>query len=145
LVNSQSGRKPRQADLRRALSTAYYALFHCLAQSGADLLVGGAGAQKSREAWRQVYRALGHGDAKKACSHTKTKGKFPQPIQDFANTFRTMQEKRHIADYDPIGKFFESAVTLDIDGAEDAIKNFSKASKADRRAFAAWVLFKSYR
>lgn len=31
---------PTQADLRRTVSTAYYALFHCLAGAAADLLVG---------------------------------------------------------------------------------------------------------
>lgn len=30
-------RRPRQADLKRALSTSYYALFHTLAQDCADL------------------------------------------------------------------------------------------------------------
>ena len=29
---------PTQADLRRAVSTAYYGLFHCLAGTAADLL-----------------------------------------------------------------------------------------------------------
>ena len=29
-----------QARLRRAVSTAYYALFHCLAASAADLFIG---------------------------------------------------------------------------------------------------------
>ena len=29
--------QPTQADLRRAVSTAYYALFHCLAAATADL------------------------------------------------------------------------------------------------------------
>ncbi|QPN65919.1 hypothetical protein [Synechococcus sp. CBW1006] len=33
-------RRPRQADLRRELSTAYYALFHGLAETAADRLVG---------------------------------------------------------------------------------------------------------
>ena len=33
--------RPREAELRRTVSTAYYALFHTLARSGADLLVGG--------------------------------------------------------------------------------------------------------
>jgi uncharacterized protein (UPF0332 family) len=35
-----SPKKPRQADLKRAVSTAYYALFHALAKNAADQLVG---------------------------------------------------------------------------------------------------------
>ena len=33
-------RRPRRADLCRAVSTAYYALFHCLARTCADSLAG---------------------------------------------------------------------------------------------------------
>lgn len=38
---------PRQANLRRALSTAYYALFHCLARCAADTVVGALKARRS--------------------------------------------------------------------------------------------------
>ena len=60
LTTSSSGR-PRQSNLRRAVSTTYYALFHCLATCCADMIVGGAGADRSEPAWRQAYRALDHG------------------------------------------------------------------------------------
>ena len=48
---------PRQSDLRRAVSTAYCALFHCLARSSADTLVG-----KTRhiEGNRRGGRPTGH-------------------------------------------------------------------------------------
>ena len=38
--------QPTQADLRRAVSTAYYALFHCLAATVADLLTGATGPDR---------------------------------------------------------------------------------------------------
>ena len=63
-VGSQRGR-PRQADLRRAISTAYYALFHTLAGNCANLLVGGRASTRTRQAWRQLYRALDHGQVKR--------------------------------------------------------------------------------
>ena len=62
-LTSSTGR-PRQTDLRRAVSTTYYALFHCLAACYADTIVGGPGAKRSKPAWRQAYRALNHGSAK---------------------------------------------------------------------------------
>lgn len=40
---TSSARRPRQTNLRRAVSTTYYALFHCLAKCCADMVVGGAG------------------------------------------------------------------------------------------------------
>jgi hypothetical protein len=52
-----SPQKPRQADLKRAVSTAYYALFHALAKDAADMLVG-VGPSRPDKAWTQTYRAL---------------------------------------------------------------------------------------
>jgi hypothetical protein len=110
---------------------------HCCA----NLLIGGPGSTKSREAWSQTYRALEHGLAKNACK-SGTLSRFPQEIQDFANMFVTMQEKRHKADYDPNEKAFKSAVLLDIAQAEIVMEGFTSAPIKDRRAFAALVLFK---
>ena len=104
-------------------------------------MVGGPSSVRSPEAWRQVYRALSHGEAKSACKQP-TMSKFPKQIQDFANIFISMQAKRHDADYDPDIKYFKSTVIYDIATAEAAINDFSSANVKDRRAFAAWVLFK---
>jgi len=139
-VNSSSG-KPSQVNLRRATSSAYYALFHRLARSCADLLVGGEGATKSKHAWRQTYRALNHGAAATACRHPIL-AKFPKDIEDFGNAFVSMQDKRHLADYDPHEKFTKSEVLNDIALVENAIRGFEACDAKDRRAFCAYVLFK---
>ncbi|QJP15589.1 hypothetical protein G3545_19145 [Starkeya sp. ORNL1] len=141
LVNASNG-KPRQSNLRRAMSSVYYALFHTLACSCADLLIGGAGAGKSLEAWRQVYRSLDHGFAKSACKNTAKMRLFPQDIQEFAIRFVTMQEKRHLADYHPNEKQFKTDVLLEIGQARSAIKAYANTDKKDRRAFCAYVLLK---
>lgn len=129
-------------NLRRATSSAYYALFHTLAKSCADLLVGGAGAKKSKPAWKQVYRAVEHGFAKNACADGPVIAKFPKAIEDFANTFVAMQTKRHAADYDPFSKFTKSEVHQDIATVVAAIAGFDGVPVKDRRAFCAFVLFK---
>ena len=133
--------KPSQVNLRRATSAAYYAMFHCLARSGADLFVGGAGAERSKHAWKQVYRAIDHGLAKTACRDGIVT-KFPKPIEDFANTFVTMQTKRHSADYDPTARFTKSEVVQDIATVRQAIEAFNGQPRKDRIAFCAFVLFK---
>jgi uncharacterized protein (UPF0332 family) len=140
LLDSGKGR-PAQVSLRRATSSAYYAMFHCLARNGADLLVGSSGATRSDAAWRQTYRALEHGFAKSACRDGLI-SRFPQAIEDFATTFVALQEKRHAADYDPAIRLGKSEVAADIATARDAIMAFSAAPISDRRAFAAHVLFK---
>lgn len=141
LVSRDARGKPKQADLRRAQSAAYYALFHTMAKCCADLLIGGKSSERSKPAWRQVYRALEHGHAKSQCKAGKIT-RFPKQIEDFANMFVSMQTKRHAADYDPDYRTTRSEVTADIDSVETAISDFKAVTNKDKRAFAAWVLFR---
>ncbi|MDO8297101.1 MAG: hypothetical protein Q7T19_11770 [Caulobacter sp.] len=104
-------------------------------------MVGGQTAEKSKHAWKQVYRALDHGPAKSACTD-KLIQKFPKAIEDFANNFASMQSKRHAADYDPTVKFTKSEVVQDIATVERAIAAFTDAPVKDRRAFCTFVLFR---
>ena len=142
LVHSRSGGKPRQSNLLRAESTAYYALFHMLARCCADLLIGGKSSSRNTSAWNQVYRALDHGPAKTACENTNKMASFPAEIQDFANMFITMQAKRHKADYDPTERLYKSQVIIDIDLVEQSIDTFKAADIKNKRAFAAHVLLR---
>lgn len=133
--------RPRETNLRRAVSTTYYALFHCLAACCADMLVGGAGANRSKPAWRQAYRALQHRRAHDRCDNTKNIQWFPNEVQDFANVFVVMQMKRHDADYDPHTAFSKPEVVQGISEAEDVIRRFRQVPVKDRRAFAVYLLF----
>ena len=138
-LTTTSSRRPREVDLRRAVSTTYYAMFHCLAGSCADLIVGGAGASRSKHAWRQTYRALDHRTARKRCEGQDIR-RFPVEIQDFANVFIDMQKKRHSADYDPAAVFSKLTVVQGIQDAEKVISDFVRAPRKDLRAFAVYVL-----
>ena len=131
--------RPRQSDLRRIVSTTYYALFHCLALCCADLLVGGPSANRSQPAWNQTYRALQHGFARQRCQHPNISG-FPTAIRYFADVFVDMQGQRHLADYDPDWTSVKAEVIQLIDLAEDAIHGFFQVPARDRRAFAVYVL-----
>lgn len=133
---------PGQSDLRRAVSTIYYALFHCLARNCADTLVGKTRRHRREPAWRQAYRALEHGYVRSQCSRSDIR-KFTQEIQYFIGSFTDMQRKRHQADYDPAGRWSKSDVLDDLDNAADAIEEFEAAPLKDRRAFAVFVLLKS--
>ena len=139
LAATRTGR-PRETNLRRAVSTTYYALFHCLAACCADMLVGGAGANRSRPAWRQVYRALQHRQASKRCTKPDIQ-RFPDEVQDLANVFANMQRKRHDADYDPEAAFSKPDVIQGITEAEDTIRRFARVPPRARRAFAVYLLF----
>jgi hypothetical protein len=139
LAGTTGGPPPTQASLRRAVSTTDYALFHCMAENCADMLVGTLGTNRSQPAWQQAYRALQHGTAKQRCRQDKIQ-RFPLQIQRFVDRFVTMQEKRESADYDPAGTFEQLAVIGDINLSEDAITQFRQAPEQDRRSFAVYVL-----
>ena len=138
-IGSRLGR-PRQAELKRAVSASYYALFHTLATNSADLLVGNRTSTRTRQAWRQMYRAIDHGRVKRQCSK-RTIAKFPQEIQKFAHHFVMMQAQRHMADYDPLEQFSRSSVAQLLEETKSAITEFATVDNDDRRAFAVFVLF----
>lgn len=100
----------------------------------------GASAE-TRRAWAQAYRAVEHGTAKAACRQTASLG-FPTAIRYFANTFISLQEKRHAADYDPLATFSRSDALILIGEAATAIASLRAASRTDRRAFVILVLFR---
>jgi uncharacterized protein (UPF0332 family) len=137
---SASRSKPRQADLRRSISTAYYALFDVLARNGADVLVG-AGIDRASQTWAHVYRALDHGFAKNTCREARALA-FPLEIKDCATRFVELQEARHKADYDPRARFTRADALHWVNRAEAAIVRLRSAPRRDRTAFAVQLLLK---
>jgi len=130
----------RAAQLNKAVSVAYYAMFHALAQNNADRLVGDSEADRDSAAWHRTYRALEHRTAYRQLNESRL-ADFSSPLRLFGSTFRTMQELRHRADYDPRSQF-SAAVTLSlIAEAESAIRDFLAASAPERREIATHVLF----
>lgn len=146
--------RPNQEELRRSLSTAYYALFHALAGSAADLFVGTSRAVRKSPAWVHTYRSLQHGFARQQCDRVSParKDNAAQPMQTFdsriiafATAFVTMQQLREDADYNPEKTFYRSEVHTRIRQAEQALNGLGKAPKADRRAFAALLMHRTNR
>lgn len=132
--------KPRQSDLKRAISTAYYALFHALAKECADRLVG-TGPGRPDKAWRQAYRALNHGDAKNACKQLRNL-EFPAELVQVGDDFQTLQVIRHDADYDPSRRVSRDGALAAIASAERGIASLRSAAVKDRVAFAVQLLLK---
>ena len=135
-----NARRPRRADLCRAVSTAYYAMFHCLAHTCADSLAGRSRSVGNRPMWRRVYRALEHRQAKTRCENVPSS--FPEEMQDFGQTFAELQGRRHLSDYDPDYRVRKSNVTAAINDARTAIDRFLATQASVRRDFAIHVLMK---
>jgi hypothetical protein len=114
--------KPRQTSLRRAISSAYYALFHALARLCANHLVGWS---KPWEVYSPIYRTMDHGRAKEAFRRiSSTRGRH---IAFIGETFILLQERRHWADYDPSPFRIGQAKTLGRDETRDLIEQARQA------------------
>ena len=133
-------RRPRRVDLCRAVSTTYYALFHCLALTCADGLAGRSRTVGRRPMWRRVYRALEHRQAKTRCENVPPS--LPEEMRDFGQVFAELQGKRHLADYDPDYLVRKSDVVADINDVRTAIARFLATPASVRRDFAIHVLMK---
>jgi len=109
LARREQAGRPRQASLRRAISTAYYALFHALAALCANQPVG---FTKPWDVYAPIYRTLDHGRAKDV--FRRISGAYGAQIASIGQTFILLQERRHTADYDPSPFPLGRAETLDL-------------------------------
>ena len=135
--------RPRQTDLQRAVSDAYYAMFHTLAACCADMLIGTGYIARRRPEWRQIYRALEHGYARRQCGNSAALAEYPMAIRRFARHFSETQRLRHLADYDPDTTLTRRDVVQLINETERIIAEFNRAPIDRRRAFAVHVLFRT--
>ena len=126
--------------LKRAISTAYYAMFHALCLSNANLVAGQATDQPTREAWTRTYRSLDHGPAKDRMARRRS---LTEPVlRQFATVFALLQEQRQNADYDPHSMYLREQVVTLIDLAESATERLMTTAATVRRPLAAVVLLR---
>jgi uncharacterized protein (UPF0332 family) len=136
ILASQDPNRPKDASIRRAISTAYYALFHFLLDESTGLLVGTAQSDKSLK--HLLSRCFVHGRMATACttivglvndpkSASPVYAPFARSIRNQANdlyvvasTFKDLYEHRHRADYD-LRESYSRAQALksiaDVDGS----------------------------
>ena len=137
--------RPREANLRRALSCTYYAMFHAAARMCADSMIGSTSAERTERAWRQVYRSLGHKDVSDRCDKVvknNTALGFPSGIVTFARQFPAAMSDRHRADYDPSFKPRKGTVLASVLAADQAIAGLMATNVRHWKAFSAYLLFK---
>lgn len=140
--HGESRGRPQQSRLRRAVSTAYYAVFHALANRNADALVGSSPDIRQTAEWARTYRALDHRAAKDRFNATSAMIAFPDKLQDFGHAFIAPQNQRHDADYNPHATFLRSETMRVIERAEAATNDLTATDQRTRRALATYVLFR---
>ena len=108
--------------LKKAVSAAYYAMFHALCYSNASVLMGSSARAVRLPGWTRTYRAVDHGAAKDRLLQLRS---FASPaVRNFGLVFDALQENRHLADYDPNARFSRVYVVSLINRAEDATRTF---------------------
>lgn len=139
-------KRPRQASLRRAVSSAYYALFHQLTEAASRDLITGSDCEILRN---QVKRAFKHAEMKDVCQAlAKWQPKQPparmanlfsqspsEDIRHVASAFVELQQARHDADYDTQCRFSRDDVLTLLETAEQAFLIFNGLPRksAERR------------
>ncbi len=146
-----AGGEPRDVDLRRAISAAYYAVFHHLLAAAADAFVGTS--DRGTRLYTLVYRSIDHGVLSRLCAEVKKPtlsvkyrqyappNGFDRGVKSFAGALVELQEKRHSADYDPSLRVGTRDARSAIAGARQAIERFAKVDDTERRTFLALLLF----
>lgn len=142
---------PRQADLRRALSTAYYGVFHAVATEAADDFMGRT--QRDSPRYALVYRSVGHRRLREVCDDVVKptppakyvkylpRGGLGPDLIAVATAISELQERRHSADYDSLFRAKTSDADLAVATARNAVACLRSASRGLRRVFISLVIF----
>ena len=121
---------PSSADLRRAVSNAYYALYHCITRQVTLYIL----PQASSTTRYEFVRHFKHEGIRQVCTWlTQPPGQIPKHATDcaavmracpdlvvIANTFTDLQQARHDADYNHAADFTKEEVLGLIDLAINA-------------------------
>ena len=141
--------RPRQANLRRAVSSAYYSLFHLLVDAGCRAFVG----TRSRDLRHAVARGFDHGTMMTACKSARggvppdvfkpalPAGRFSPGLVSVAELFVLLQDLRHDADYNLASTFGRAEVATllrDTRAAHDTL--WPAVEGTDEAAVFLWML-----
>jgi len=152
LVEPPPAGPPRQVDIRRAISSAYYAVFHATLTAAADEFIGVS--MRADRRYGLVYRSVDHRAFADLCTEASRQRPSPkfaryapelgfgEDVQAFAATALELQERRHAADYDPTIRVRTADAKLAIGAAHTALSRFQRASDERRKSFLALLLFR---
>lgn len=124
---------------RRAVSTAYYAVFHALAKSCADVLMPIA---KPASEYERVYRAPAHATVKDILGGARLR---EHPVLGpIGALVAVLHSERERADYLPpmLGLFSSRETRRLVRQARSAVTKIEALDEGDRRTLATELLFK---
>jgi uncharacterized protein (UPF0332 family) len=139
-------------DIRRAISAAYYSVFHATLAAAADQYVGAVHRGTGRYAL--AYRSIDHQKVRDVCAKVKLPSiprelsaysppdGFDSDTRDFASVLHELQQKRHDADYNPSIRVRTSDARLAISAARYALHRWEAANSTSRESFLGLLLFR---
>ena len=126
------------ADLRRATSDMYYALFHRVFEALVFPLGADAENKAFRDTYVTLYRLPDHGFLEKRCKEVETQG-FSEAVAHFAQLIIAFKNKRQSADYDPLQKQTISLARNDLNMVKKVLDDLSKVAPDELTRFAYFV------
>jgi hypothetical protein len=141
-ATSLSQRPTSSAVRRRAISTAYYAVFHAIAKTCADELLGGARHESTE--YIRIYRALEHNTLRKVFEGKKGLLGQSAALRAIGEATNQLQGARMKADYmPPIRNLFSRVDTTEwIELARDTVRSLHRLQSDERRVLAVHLLFR---
>ena len=132
----------RQSIRRRAVSTAYYSVFHRLAQLCAAEFIGSDPRLRDTDEYERVYRLLDHGSVK---NHFEAQPLKNHPkLRPIGEQVVSLQSERNKSDYLPSrkGLYTRSRCQTLVQSAKSTIELIDNLSREDRRTLAIFLAFK---
>jgi uncharacterized protein (UPF0332 family) len=138
--------KPKQASLRRSISTAYYALYHFLTEQATSEFVSGKGFNTQLR--HMAARSVAHSRVKEVCKQFE-KDKVEQmseilrpmalrlgfagdaDVRIVTEALIRLQEERHNADYNLGATFSREDALSHVKRCEDAFKAWHRWRQSD--------------
>jgi len=131
--------QPRNTDLRRSVSTGYYAVFHCLALATAGAALPNATLEEvfglarhvSHSSIKQVAAYVAGNQPPKHLDSVVGRLRSNSAVSSVAATFVDLQEQREEADYNHLADFTRPGTLALVARAKRAVKSTDQGGASD--------------
>ena len=138
LLSISRNGQPRQADKKRAVSAAYYAVFHAVLGAFADQLVGKR--ERNSPDYVRAYRSVDHARLRKVCE-SLPKSSSSLELKTMGEVIVGLAQQRKSADYDPSFRISLKSARQAVMDAEAAMTALATIGDVERRTFVLSLAF----
>lgn len=132
-VNNAPPGGPSRETIHRAVSTAYYAVFHAVNASNAEVEHGVPTTEAAARAWTYTYRRMRHNLAANRLGQHLFQ--LTHHARFLANGFTNLKTARETADYDPNRTLTSGDANYWLGEARNALNALQAMTVAERQIF----------